>query len=139
MPEGKKVSQMFAGISSRYDAANHLLSGGIDFYWRHVLTRLVKEFAPKEIADLATGSGDVAFKLRETIGTGVQIVGLDFCEPMLQKAFCSIGSQKSKPTICTPVPIVSRSLKATSPLPVARSAISFGANSFTRRVSTCLQ
>lgn len=86
MPEGKKVSQMFAGISSRYDAANHLLSGGIDFYWRHVLTRLVKEYAPKEIADLATGSGDVAFKLRETIGKGVQIVGLDFCEPMLQKA-----------------------------------------------------
>ena len=86
MPHGKAVSQMFAGIAGRYDAANHLLSGGIDFYWRHVLTNLVKRHSPENIADLATGSGDVAFKLRDTLGTGVQIVGLDFCEPMLDKA-----------------------------------------------------
>ena len=86
MPHGKAVSQMFAGIASRYDAANHLLSGGIDFYWRYTLAKLVKLHDPENIADLATGSGDVAFKLRDTLGKGVQIVGLDFCEPMLVKA-----------------------------------------------------
>ena len=86
MPHGKAVSQMFAGIASRYDAANHLLSGGIDFYWRYTLTKLVKLHDPENIADLATGSGDVAFKLRDTLGKGVRIVGLDFCEPMLEKA-----------------------------------------------------
>ena len=86
MPHGKAVSQMFAGIASRYDLANHLLSGGIDFYWRYTLTKLVKLHDPENIADLATGSGDVAFKLRDTLGKGVRIVGLDFCEPMLEKA-----------------------------------------------------
>ena len=77
---------MFAGIAGRYDAANHLLSGGVDFYWRQALAKIVKLHDPKNIADLATGSGDVAFKLRDTLGKGVQIVGLDFCEPMLEKA-----------------------------------------------------
>ena len=86
MPEGKAVSQMFAGIAGRYDVANHLLSGGIDFYWRRVLTRMVKAFGPSNIVDLATGSGDVAFNLRDRLGKEVGIKGLDFCEPMLDEA-----------------------------------------------------
>lgn len=86
MPDGKAVNQMFASIASRYDWANHLLSGGVDFYWRSVLTQMVKQHAPKKIADLATGSGDVAFKLRERLGKGVHVIGFDFCEPMLEQA-----------------------------------------------------
>lgn len=86
MPEGKAVEKMFAGISSRYDTANHLLSGGIDFYWRHVLASKVKSCRPKNIVDLATGSGDIAFKLRDHLGPKVAITGLDFCEPMLEEA-----------------------------------------------------
>lgn len=77
---------MFAGIAGRYDLANHLLSGGIDFYWRRVLTRKVKAFGPKDVVDLATGSGDVAFKLRDRLGPEVLVTGLDFCEPMLDEA-----------------------------------------------------
>lgn len=77
---------MFAGIAGRYDVANHLLSGGIDFYWRRVLTRMVERRAPKDVADLATGSGDVAFKLRDRLGTSVPVKGFDFCEPMLDEA-----------------------------------------------------
>ncbi|MEM7790337.1 MAG: bifunctional demethylmenaquinone methyltransferase/2-methoxy-6-polyprenyl-1,4-benzoquinol methylase UbiE [Verrucomicrobiota bacterium] len=86
MPEGKAVSQMFAGIAGRYDVANHLLSGGIDFYWRHILTKLVKARGPRNLVDLATGSGDVAFKLRDRLGPDVPVTGLDFCEPMLDEA-----------------------------------------------------
>jgi demethylmenaquinone methyltransferase/2-methoxy-6-polyprenyl-1,4-benzoquinol methylase len=86
MPEGIAVSQMFAGIAGRYDIANHLLSGGIDFYWRGVLTSMVKTRRPQDVVDLATGSGDVAFKLRDRLGPAVPIKGLDFCEPMLDQA-----------------------------------------------------
>ncbi|MEO0509454.1 MAG: bifunctional demethylmenaquinone methyltransferase/2-methoxy-6-polyprenyl-1,4-benzoquinol methylase UbiE [Verrucomicrobiota bacterium] len=86
MPEGQAVSHMFAGIAGRYDLANHLLSGGIDFHWRRVLTRMVKAFAPKDVVDLATGSGDVAFKLRDRLGPDIPVTGLDFCEPMLDEA-----------------------------------------------------
>ena len=86
MPEGKAVEKMFAGISGRYDVANHLLSGGVDFYWRHVLARKVKSCQPTNVVDLATGSGDVAFKLRNYLGPKVSVTGLDFCEPMLEEA-----------------------------------------------------
>jgi demethylmenaquinone methyltransferase/2-methoxy-6-polyprenyl-1,4-benzoquinol methylase len=86
MPEGEAVSRMFAGIAGRYDLANHLLSGGVDFYWRRVLTRMVKASRPGDVVDLATGSGDVAFSLRDRLGPDVPVTGLDFCEPMLEEA-----------------------------------------------------
>jgi demethylmenaquinone methyltransferase/2-methoxy-6-polyprenyl-1,4-benzoquinol methylase len=86
MPDGKKVNHMFAGIAGRYDFANHFLSGGVDYYWRKVLADQVEAFKPHTIVDLATGSGDVAFKLRDRLGAGVAIRGMDFCEPMLEAA-----------------------------------------------------
>lgn len=86
MPEGTAVRRMFAGISRRYDFANHLLSGGMDFYWRARLVRAVAAAAPRDVADLATGSGDVAFALRKRLGADVRITGYDFCPPMLEEA-----------------------------------------------------
>jgi demethylmenaquinone methyltransferase/2-methoxy-6-polyprenyl-1,4-benzoquinol methylase len=86
MPEGKNVSRMFANIAKRYDFANHFLSGGVDYYWRKVLADRVEAFAPRSLVDLATGSGDVAFKLRDRLGTAVSVHGMDFCEPMLEAA-----------------------------------------------------
>jgi demethylmenaquinone methyltransferase/2-methoxy-6-polyprenyl-1,4-benzoquinol methylase len=131
MPEGKAVSQMFAGIAGRYDVANHLLSGGVDFYWRHVLTRMVKRRAPKDVADLATGSGDVAFKLRDRMGTEVPVTGLDFCEPMLDEARAKRSKKPSYGDIvfefgdCMELPLDDASVDAVT--------VSFGVRNFEDR------
>jgi len=85
MPEGKAVQSMFAGISSRYDRANHWLSFGMDFLWRRRLVQEVARHNPQRLADLATGSGDVAFALKAGIPQ-LDVVGLDFCQPMLDEA-----------------------------------------------------
>ena len=77
---------MFSGISGRYDAANHLLSGGIDYYWRYRLVKAVFRHQPNAVADLATGSGDVALALRKKLPMNCPVHGLDFCEPMLDVA-----------------------------------------------------
>ncbi len=77
---------MFSGISGRYDLANHLLSGGIDWYWRYRLVNAVYRHQPTAVADLATGSGDVAFALRKKLPDTCRVQGLDFCEPMLDVA-----------------------------------------------------
>jgi demethylmenaquinone methyltransferase/2-methoxy-6-polyprenyl-1,4-benzoquinol methylase len=77
---------MFSGISGKYDTANHLLSGGVDGYWRHRLVRAVRRHRPAAVADLATGSGDVAFALRRALPPECPISALDFCEPMLDVA-----------------------------------------------------
>ena len=86
MPEASAVEQMFAGIAGRYDLANHLLSCGLDFHWRRVLARIAKECRPHVVVDLATGSGDVAFTLRRVLGSDIAIKGMDFCQPMLERA-----------------------------------------------------
>jgi demethylmenaquinone methyltransferase/2-methoxy-6-polyprenyl-1,4-benzoquinol methylase len=86
MPESAAVKAMFGRIAGRYDLANRLLSGGLDVLWRRRLVREVAQIGPNNVVDLATGSGDVAFALRRGIGPGVKIVGMDFCQPMLDEA-----------------------------------------------------
>ena len=77
---------MFGRIASRYDVANRLLSGGIDVWWRYRLVRAVRRANPQRILDLATGSGDVAFALSRRVSSARQIIGMDFCQPMLDEA-----------------------------------------------------
>jgi len=77
---------MFARIARRYDVANHLLSLGADICWRRQLVKAVSRAKPSAILDLATGSGDVAFALSRRLPEPVQILGIDFCRPMLDEA-----------------------------------------------------
>ncbi len=85
-PDPVAVNSMFGRIARRYDAANHLLSGGIDVLWRRRLLREVARCEPKTVVDLATGSGDVAFALCRGLPPETRITGLDFCAPMLAEA-----------------------------------------------------
>lgn len=79
------VRGTFASISRRYDFANHLLSGGLDFLWRDVVARRVAASQPRTVLDLATGSGDLARELRRRCPEAL-VVGGDFCLPMLAEA-----------------------------------------------------
>jgi demethylmenaquinone methyltransferase / 2-methoxy-6-polyprenyl-1,4-benzoquinol methylase len=85
-PDPAAVQSMFGRIARRYDAANHLLSGGIDILWRRRLLREVARCRPSTVVDLATGSGDVAFALQRGLPEATRIIGLDFCAPMLEEA-----------------------------------------------------
>ncbi len=76
---------MFSSIAKRYDLANHLLSGGMDFLWRRRAARVVAAWNPTQILDLATGSGDLALSLRAACPRSF-VVGADFCHPMLREA-----------------------------------------------------
>lgn len=99
MPDPKAVNSMFARIAGRYDLANHLLSGGIDFWWRQRLVRVVRDAHPGDVLDLATGSGDVAFALSDGLPPGARITGMDFCQPMLDEAISKQSSSSRHATI----------------------------------------
>ncbi len=79
------MQQLFGGIARRYDLANHLMSGGLDFLWRRKAAKVVANWSPADVLDLATGSGDLALALHKKVPTA-RVVGADFCLPMLMEA-----------------------------------------------------
>jgi demethylmenaquinone methyltransferase/2-methoxy-6-polyprenyl-1,4-benzoquinol methylase len=76
---------MFGRIAGRYDLANHLLSGGADFLWRRRAAKIVEEWQPKRVLDLASGSGDLALAMQRRLPEAA-IVAADFSPEMLAVA-----------------------------------------------------
>ena len=76
---------MFGSIARRYDLANHFLSCGIDFYWRRHAAGIVAGWRSHRIADLATGTGDLALALQQKL-PAAHIVGVDVLQEMLDLA-----------------------------------------------------
>jgi demethylmenaquinone methyltransferase/2-methoxy-6-polyprenyl-1,4-benzoquinol methylase len=79
------VREMFGSIATRYDLANHVLSCGIDFYWRARAAEIVNAWHPHTIADLATGTGDLALALQKKL-PHAEVTGVDFLQEMLELA-----------------------------------------------------
>ena len=51
---------MFDDIAGSYDLLNHLLSMNVDRNWRRKAIRTLRLLHPKQILDVATGTGDLA-------------------------------------------------------------------------------
>lgn len=75
--------QMFNEISPRYDLLNHLLSGGLDIYWRHRLCAFVPKKPNLRVLDLATGTGDLILTLVRRVPQIIAAYGLDLAQQML--------------------------------------------------------
>ncbi|MGZ8847545.1 MAG: bifunctional demethylmenaquinone methyltransferase/2-methoxy-6-polyprenyl-1,4-benzoquinol methylase UbiE [Pyrinomonadaceae bacterium] len=88
LPEdhARRVREMFAQISSRYDLLNHLLSGNVDRRWRKAAIRKLQPHTPPgaRVLDVACGTGDLSIQIFES--TEAEVIGVDFCRPMLELA-----------------------------------------------------
>lgn len=95
---GERVQRMFGQIADRYDLMNHLLSGGVDIYWR---SYTVKKVAPSEespILDVCTGTGDLAIAYWRAAGRKVPVFGTDFTPRMIELAdekFAKLSASQS--------------------------------------------
>ena len=85
MERGHSVREMFATIAPRYDAANRVLTAGVDETWRRRAVRELAAPAGGSVLDLCTGTGDLAFHLVRS-DPALHVTGVDFCEPMLAGA-----------------------------------------------------
>lgn len=83
--KGEQVEQMFDRIAHSYDLLNHALSFGIDKHWRKAAIHSLKPHAPRTMLDVATGTGDFAVKLYDTIHPAT-LTGIDLSEGMLDVA-----------------------------------------------------
>jgi demethylmenaquinone methyltransferase / 2-methoxy-6-polyprenyl-1,4-benzoquinol methylase len=86
---GTRVRGMFGEIAGRYDFLNHLLSLGIDRYWRSQTVKRVAPVGDRPLLDICTGTGDLALAYFKRTKGNVPIVAADFCPEML-----TIGKQK---------------------------------------------
>jgi demethylmenaquinone methyltransferase / 2-methoxy-6-polyprenyl-1,4-benzoquinol methylase len=78
----QKVKNIFDSIAFRYDLLNHLLSFGVDKYWRRKALKLSNVGSESFLLDVACGTGDVAI---EAYKQGVRkINGADFSHNMLR-------------------------------------------------------
>ncbi len=84
-----RVRRMFGEIAGRYDFLNHLLSLGLDRYWRWQTVRRVPPQGDAPVLDVCTGTGDLALAYFRRTRGNAPIVAADFCPEMLV-----IGRQK---------------------------------------------
>jgi len=79
----KQVENMFDKIAYRYDFLNRFLSAGIDVGWRKKAIKELVSLHPKQILDVATGTGDFAITSYEILKPE-KITGIDISEGMLE-------------------------------------------------------
>jgi demethylmenaquinone methyltransferase/2-methoxy-6-polyprenyl-1,4-benzoquinol methylase len=80
------IAAMFSEIAPRYDLLNHLLSCGLDRYWRRAAVAEVAIGRPRRVLDVCAGTGDLSVSLRAVDGGTGSIVLADFALPMLRRA-----------------------------------------------------
>ena len=83
----QQVAGMFDRIAEKYDFLNHFLSMGIDKGWRKKAINTLSDIQPKEILDVATGTGDLAIAALPLNPN--KVIGVDISEGML-----AIGKKK---------------------------------------------
>jgi demethylmenaquinone methyltransferase/2-methoxy-6-polyprenyl-1,4-benzoquinol methylase len=100
-PEGKRryVRTLFATIADRYDFITVVLSYGRDRQWKKRVIDLAAPSPGMRVADLATGTGDLAFA---QAARGARVVGVDITPRMIELARekshgCSAGLSGSPP------------------------------------------
>lgn len=78
----KQVKFIFENIAGKYDFLNHLLSFGLDSYWRKKALKLSGLNSDSILLDVACGTGDVAIEAKKMGVT--KIFGADFSFNMLK-------------------------------------------------------
>jgi demethylmenaquinone methyltransferase / 2-methoxy-6-polyprenyl-1,4-benzoquinol methylase len=73
---------MFDRIAPVYDAMNRVMTAGLDQRWRRVTVQETVRRGDRML-DACCGTGDLAIEGRRA---GADVVGLDFSEPMLERA-----------------------------------------------------
>lgn len=103
---------MFGEIAGRYDLLNHLLSLGVDVYWRWRTVRLVPPRGDAPLLDVCTGTGDLALAYARAAADASAVVGSDFTPQMLQLAARKAERRRMRRGVAAPVSFVEADAQA---------------------------
>ncbi len=79
----EQVAEMFDNIAGKYDRMNRFLSARTDIGWRKKAIRKLKKDNPRQILDVATGTGDMAIMACKMLDPE-KIIGIDISKGMLE-------------------------------------------------------
>src|SRR5688572_5625135 len=84
-PEEKtqKVIGVFDSVAGNYDLMNDLMSGGVHRLWKNHFVRKIRPRPGLNYLDVAGGTGDIAFRIREKAGPTAKITLCDLNTEML--------------------------------------------------------
>jgi demethylmenaquinone methyltransferase/2-methoxy-6-polyprenyl-1,4-benzoquinol methylase len=77
------VRGVFDSVADSYDVMNDLMSGGVHRLWKNHLVRRIRPRAGLDYLDVAGGTGDIAFRIRQKAGPGARITLCDINAQML--------------------------------------------------------
>lgn len=80
-----QVREMFNSIAPAYDVMNRMMTMGIDTIWRRKAVDMLRDYNPRRILDVATGTGDLAFLIDQRLKPDT-LLGIDLSEGMLSVA-----------------------------------------------------
>jgi demethylmenaquinone methyltransferase/2-methoxy-6-polyprenyl-1,4-benzoquinol methylase len=86
---------IFEKIASRYDLTNHILSLGIDYFWRKKVSSIIVKEQEITIVDLATGTGDLLLAILKDHPNIVRALGIDMSPKMLSLAEAKFIKKKN--------------------------------------------
>jgi demethylmenaquinone methyltransferase / 2-methoxy-6-polyprenyl-1,4-benzoquinol methylase len=82
----KPLHDIFSDVPPRYDLINSLFTWNMDKRWRKLAAQICLSGRPARILDLCCGTGDLAILLARLADYAVEIHGLDYSLPMLERA-----------------------------------------------------
>ncbi len=77
---------MFTALPPHYDLVNGIITWGLDRCWRRAAARQCLASSPQRVLDLGCGTGDLAVAVARLSRGGLEVVGLDYSQPMLDMA-----------------------------------------------------
>ncbi len=81
-----RLKELFGEIAPTYERANHILTFGLDRFWRRRAAAQAATTGGQLWLDVCSGSGDMARALLRRASQGTRVVAADFCLPMLEQA-----------------------------------------------------
>jgi len=86
MPVRKGVQKIYAEVSASYELVNHVLTFGLDIFWRRKATRIAGCLGGGLWLDVCSGTGEMAHALARSARGEAAVVAADFSFPMLERA-----------------------------------------------------
>lgn len=89
------VRGVFESVAGRYDLMNDLMSGGVHRLWKSTMIAWLRPQAGQHFIDVAGGTGDIAFRIAERLGSGYPARGSRIVVCDLTPAMLEVGRDRA--------------------------------------------